>query len=395
MRKPQLLWIAAGAALLAATPLTAMFAGSGGAGSGGGDIPGTGEPGGPDREFTAAERLTWLAGRQLFDHDFHRSDGLGSPEFNADSCRACHMDPVMGGAGPLELNVSRFGRDHGGQGPFEDLPGGQGLSKLRPPYVDGREEYDTALADCFEQRQTPSLFGGGLQDSVLESAILANEDPNDLDGDGIYGVARRVDINGVLEIGRFGWKAQIPRMADFTQDALAGECGVTTPDDGRGFGLFSDSDGTPDPEMQQAQVDQLSFFIEHIAAPQRDGAAGSLGARVAEGEQLFDTIGCAKCHVPEMDGANGPVPLYSNLLLHNVLPADFRGMEEPGAPSGYYKTPPLWGIEDTAPYFHDGRAETLLDAILMHEGEAEGVRQAFEALTPRQQRNVIHFLEDL
>lgn len=394
MKKSNLLWIAGGATLLAATPLTAMFGGTGGD-DGGGGIPGIGEPGGPDREMTAEERAMWLAGRELFDHDFHESDGLGNPDYNADSCRACHQDPVLGGAGGLELNVSRFGRDNGGVGPFEDLTGGQGLSKFRLPDRGDREEYDPLTADVFEQRQTPSALGAGAQDSILASAILANEDPNDANGDGIYGVARRIDINGNIEIGRFGWKAQIPRIGDFVQDAMAGECGITTPDDGRGFGAFTDGDGVADPEITQEQVDEMTFFLAHLAAPQRDGAAGALGARVASGEALFDAIGCAICHVPEMDGANGPVPLYSNLLLHHVLPADFRGMAEPGAEAGYFKTPPLWGIEDTAPYFHDGRAETLLDAILMHEGEAEGVRQAFENLNGREKRDVILFLEDL
>src|SRR5262245_42176498 len=91
-------------------------------------IPGVGEPGGPDRDPPPDELATWLRGRALFDHDFRPTEGLGAPEMNADSCRGCHQDPVLGGAGALELNVSRFALDHGGTGPFENLPGGQGLS---------------------------------------------------------------------------------------------------------------------------------------------------------------------------------------------------------------------------------------------------------------------------
>jgi CxxC motif-containing protein (DUF1111 family) len=89
------------------------------------------------------------------------------------------------------------------------------------------------------------------------------------------------------------------------------------------------------------------------------------------------------------------VPLYSNLLLHNVMPTGFRGMAEPGAGVGYYRTPPLWGIGDTAPYMHDGRAEDLDAAILAHDGEAAGVRSNYEALTPAAQQALILFLEDL
>lgn len=357
-----------------------------------GGIPGVGELGGPARVLTPAELQTWLAGRALFDRDFRPSEGLGTPEFNADSCRACHRDPVMGGAGGLELNVSRFGFDHGGAGPFENVAGGQGLSKLRPPLERGREQYDPAEADVFEQRQTPSLFGGGLVDAIEDAAILAGEDPTDANQDGIYGVARRLDVAGVIEIGRFGWKAQVPRLGDFVKDALGGECGITTPDDGRGFAFVSDGDAVADPELSHDDFQRITTFLLLLAAPPR---GGSLDPRVAQGEALFTSIGCALCHLPSLPSPNGPVPLYSNLLLHNVMRGGFRGMAEPGAPAGFFKTPPLWGCKDTAPYLHDGRAESLHDAILGHAGEADAVRLAYEAASLAEKEALLLFLEDL
>src|SRR5262245_57469866 len=191
-----------------------------------------GEPGGPSRALDPAEEARFLRGRALFDRDFHRAAGLGAPEMNADSCRACHQDPVMGGAGALELNVSRFARDNGGAGPFQDLPGGEILSKLRPPYVPGREEYPLGVADVVEQRATPSVLGDGLIEGIPDEAILKHEDPLDLDGDGIRGVARRLTIDGQTELGRFGWKAQVPTLFDFVKNALGGELGLTSVDDG-------------------------------------------------------------------------------------------------------------------------------------------------------------------
>ena len=331
-------------------------------------------------------------GRVLFDRAFSRVDGVGGPGMNSDSCRSCHQDPMMGGAGPLELNVSRFGRDEGGAGPFSDLPGGQGLSKLFPPHTPGREEYDEATADTFEQRQTPSILGDGLIDTILDSTIIANEDPTDADSDGIFGVARRLSINSIIEIGKFGWKAQVPKLGDFVNDAMFGELGITTPDDGRGFGMRMDGDGAADPELSTSQVDDIAAFLSSLPAPER---GGSLDPQVAIGEALFDTIGCATCHIPELAGSGGPVRLYSNLLLHNVMPAGFRGMMEPGAGVGFFKTPPLWGIKDTAPYMHDGRAEDLQGAILHHDGEAATVRLRFEALSPIDMEALLLFLEDL
>ena len=355
-------------------------------------IPPVGTPGGPQHELGPVESEIFASGLLLFDKAFHRTDGVGTPEMNSDSCRGCHQDPAIGGSGGLELNVSRFANDNGGAGPFMNLPGGQGLSKLRPPYTAGREEYDPLTADVFEQRQTPSIFGLGLVDTISDATIIANEDPLDMDGDGIFGIAHIIDVAGVPEVGKFGWKAQLPKLSDFVNDAAAGEIGLTTPDNGRGFNLLTDADTVPDPELDQTQVDDIAFFLANLAAPTRDG---STDPQVAVGEMLFDTIGCAKCHIPTLMGTGGPVDLFSDVLLHDVMPVDFRGMEEPGAPAGFFRTPFLWGIEDTAPYMHDGRGEDLRGAILAHFSEGESARLAFEALTASDQAAVILFLEDL
>ena len=343
---------------------------------------------------TPGEDPQFDRGRALFDRPFTLAEGLGSPEMNADSCRACHQDPGIGGAGPLEVNVARFGNDNGGAGPFRNVVGGQGLSKLFPPSVHGREEYPTGPggADVFEQRQTPSTIGHGLIDQIPAAVIVANEDVLDADGDGIFGVARRITVAGEIEIGRFGWKAQIPRLGDFVNDAMFGELGMTTPDNGRGFAGLADGDSVADPEITQEQVDDITHFMAMLPPPAR---GGSTDPAVADGLKTFHSIGCAKCHTPSLQSPVGPVALFSNLLLHNVMPVGFRGMAEPGAEAGFFKTPPLWGIKDTAPYMHDGRAEDLRGAIMAHFSEAETVRQNFEALSLAKQEALILFLEDL
>jgi CxxC motif-containing protein (DUF1111 family) len=328
-------------------------------------------------------------GRAIFKHPFHKSDGLGLPEMNADSCRACHRDPVMGGSGNLEFNVSRFGRIT--DGVFENMPGGQGLSKLRAPWVDRREEHDLE-ANVFEQRQTPALFGTGLIDAIPEAEILRREDPTDRDHDGIRGVARHLRVGGRRMIGRFGWKAQIPTLRDFAKDALGNECGITTPDDFRGFAITDDADGVPDAEFNEEQVDDLVFFMAELSPPAR---VGSEDPRVAQGEALFESLGCVKCHVPTLFSDLGPANLYSDLLLHNVMPGGFRGMAEEGADMGFFRTPPLWGIRETAPYMHDGRAEDLDKAIRAHHGEARAIKKAYRRLPAVQRQALILFLQDL
>jgi hypothetical protein len=353
------------------------------------DIPRAGELGGPGRVLTAEETDRWLRGRRLFDLAMPPSRGLGAPEMNADSCRGCHQDPILGGAGGLELNVSRFGRYV--QGKFQDLPGGQGLSKLFPPTTPGREEH-ASEANVFEQRQTPAIFGAGLIETISDAAITANEDPQDDDKDGVRGVARRLTVQGATEIGRFGWKAQVPSLADFVRDAMGGELGMTTPSLGRGFAMVTDGDLIGDPELSQAEVDDMAFFMANLGPPLRRNPEGPV---VQQGEALFASIGCATCHVPTLPGTRGPVALYSNLLLHDVMPSNYRGMSEPGAGPGLFRTPPLWGIRHSAPYMHDGRAENLREAILAHASEGQRARDAFEALSAPEQQALLRFLKDL
>jgi CxxC motif-containing protein (DUF1111 family) len=170
------------------------------------------------------------------------------------------------------------------------------------------------------------------------------------------------------------------------------ELGITTSDDNRGFAIPSDNDEVADPELNDEQLENLVAFMASLPPPAR---GGSLDPMVPLGQQVFTEVGCARCHVPSLQGRSGPVNLFSNLLLHNVMPAGYRGMAEPGAGPGMFRTPPLWGIKDTAPYMHDGRAETLTAAILAHDGEAAGVRAAFLQRGPADRDALLRFLGDL
>ncbi|NRA96153.1 MAG: hypothetical protein HRU14_08100 [Planctomycetes bacterium] len=380
-------------AVTAAVGLVGVFAGSSPAEfvDANTPVPPVGAEGGPLFPLSGGQLASWINGRRVFDRDFESDDGVGFPDFNGDSCRGCHQDPAIGGAGGLDLNVSRFAFDNGGAGPFMNLPGGQLNHRFRRPDSPGRED-PPATADVFEQRQAPSILGLGLIELVPESEILANADPNDANGDGVFGHARFVNINGVDELGRFGWKAGVPSLLDFANDAMSNEVGITVPDVSRGFGFATDADGFPDPEITLGEIQDLSFFMSNLAAPPRGGATSPL---VANGEALFSQIGCDLCHVPMLNSTVGPIFPYSNFLLHSVAPPSFRGMEEPSAPAGFYRTPPLWGISKTGPYMHDGSAETLMDAIFAHRGEASVVNAMFTNLSAGEKTELLAFLNDL
>src|SRR5205085_9100081 len=105
------------------------------------------------------------------------------------------------------------------------------------------------------------------------------------------------------------------------------------------------------------------------------------------GKTLFHSIGCAYCHTPEIGEVAG---IYSDLMLHSVTTKQSDGytheiIVEVPLPGSHpkpdeWRTPPLWGVADSAPYFHDGSSPSLQDAILRHEGDAAVVTKAYKNL---------------
>jgi CxxC motif-containing protein (DUF1111 family) len=351
-------------------------------------IPDPGEYGGPVEGLDTDALADFGIGRALFDHEFGFADGAGAPRFNGDSCRACHFEPVIGGAGPRGVNVVRHGIING-SGEYVEPTIGSILH--RGTALEDTLNAPQAATGVFELRQTPALFGIGLIDAIPESEILAHADPDDADGDGISGRPSYVDGG---KLGRFGWKGQVPTVAEFARDGVSVELGMTVPfAEGMTFGKLQDDDDIPDPEFGQQQLDTLAAYMTHLGPPPRQPSAGS--AEALAGEERFAAIGCATCHVPALDGPDGPVPLYSDLLLHDILPEGTLGIEEAGASMTEFRTPPLWGVSQTGPWLHDGRADTLREAIEGHAGEAEGVVSAWRALDADAQVELLAFLESL
>ncbi len=345
-------------------------------------IPRGDEPGAPVGVGQPAEVEQWTRGRALFDLDFPLDAGLG-PFFNGDSCRACHFDPVIGGAGPLDVNVMRYG-SLDGEGNFVAPEGGTILPKLSTPGLPRREH--NSAHTIFEPRQTPTVMGLGLIDSIGELTILAGQDPDDADGDGVYGIAHVLDDG---RVGRFSWKGGVPSVREFVRDAMSNELGITVPDEpGQTFGFLTDEDDIPDPELSVSQLDDLTYYLSHLAAPQPKRF-------VVGGIETFIDIGCATCHIPEMNSSQGPVPLYSDLLLHNVADDTYIGIADGLATGQMFRTPPLWGLSDSAPYLHDGSASTIHAAILAHAGEADSAREAYFYLPLAQQQTLLAFLGSL
>ena len=351
-------------------------------------IPGVGSLGGPDRELDRLETISWKRGKLVFNHFFSANEGLG-PLFNGDSCRGCHLAPVMGGAGGLDVDVVRFAKREE-NGDIVQLDSGPAVSRLAV-HGAARDELNPE-ANIIETRQTPSLLGLGLVDRLPEAVLLANADPEDADGDGISG--RALMING--RIGRFGHKASIPSFADFCADAFINEMGVTVNGLLADFAVEIDTDSVSDPELADQDFVDLVFFSTHLAPPARSFPDNpSLRERINKGEDNFNDVGCASCHVSALNGEEGPVAAFSDFLLHDVANPDRLNVPEADAEPGEFRTAPLWGIRPTAPYLHDGSAETLRDAIVLHFGEASPSKDAFNALSFDEQSKLIEFLLSL
>ena len=270
-------------------------------------------------------------------------------------------------------------------------------------------------------RIAPAMIGLGLLENIPDKAILALADPEDRDGDGISGRINRVWDNqkNTTAIGRFGWKAGNPSLNQQNNAAFNGDIGISTPYARKATGECTEQQtlcmqmpggNTAIHEGLEASNEMnrvLLFYTRHIAVPAR---RNTNNPEVLAGKKLFHQAGCVSCHTPKFVTQNTPDrPLlsdqliwpYTDLLLHDMGEglADYR--PEFAANGREWRTPPLWGIGLTekvsgkSHYLHDGRARTLLEAILWHGGEAESAKQNVAMMSGKDRSNLIKFLESL
>lgn len=302
-------------------------------------------------------------------------DGLG-PYFNESSCLACHALGGPGGAGAASTNVTLFvhfdgtsemeHRHRPADAPIEGMPLDPALREV----VLANRRAQSA------QRNAPALFGAGLIDGIAQSEIeaLAESQPEEIRG------VVRYDRQG--RAGRFGWRGQTASLAEFVEGACAGELGLQTPN------IDQPGGAGPGLDMDAEMVSELTRFVRTLPAPHPVAHDA--------GEALFEVIGCAQCHVASLGGVQG---LYSDLLVHDLGTA----LEDRG--SDYYRrsidivggwrTPPLWGVGASAPYLHDGRADTLKEAIVAHGGQGKSANEAFQKLSSDERLALLSFLEGL
>jgi CxxC motif-containing protein (DUF1111 family) len=381
-------------------------------------------------------------------------DGLG-PLFNERSCVACHFLGGIGGAGPKRNNVELLTaaipesptKLSGLQGRLIKLHMGfaagssivlhrfstdaryaafrDGLLGLTPqsaratarkqeegPVKTIRAHGATLLLT--ERNATP-LFGLGLIDTISQAdleevaTLQTKEDPN---------------VNGRF-VGRFGWRGQSNELSDFIKGACAIELGLQVSTHAQvanplpGAAQISPRENL---DLTDQQCDDLTAFVAGLPVPRRiEPADRQQAVYIKNGENLFNSVGCAVCHRPTLGKVND---IYSDLLVHDMGSKLVDPAPAPSDPSetssqhlfgGYngqgpalesptplvlkhrreWKTPPLWGLRDSGPYLHDGRAETVEEAILNHGGEAASSVARYLALPSPERARLLGFLSRL
>jgi CxxC motif-containing protein (DUF1111 family) len=366
------------------------------------------KPGDPLPGLTAAEFAEFRLGLDDFLEVETSDEGLG-PAFNGTSCAVCHNVPAVGGMGTIaELRAART--DVNGEFlPLDDS--GETLFQLFSVPGHGCQPAVPADATVFARRIPIPLFGAGLVEAIADDAITALEDPQDRDNDAISGRAARVrDLeSGRTRIGRFGWKAQHATLLAFGADAYRNEMGITndlfpkelatgvSEERMRVCDPFPDPEDLPDPRTRRRGIDNFASFMRFLAPVSR----ADVDAEILAGEQVFLTVGCASCHTPSLTTAPSenspfdrrPVPLFSDLLLHDVGTGD--GIRQGDALPAEIRTPALWGLRHRRPFLHDGSAPTIEAAIRRHGGEAALVRRRLETMTESERAALLRFLKSL
>ena len=405
----------------------------------------------------AEDSMDTVLGKALFERlwvsapsSTKAADGLG-PLFNARACSSCHQGggrakvslqdgdlPASAGL-TLRVGAAKDGAlvPHpmlGSQVQTFAVPGLKPESKLHLTFeshtetlsdgttvelrrprirIDGQDQ----LADLawISPRLAPDLHGGGLLERVPLTWLAAQADPDDLNGDGISGAVVMGQYGEQdIEPGRFGWKGDEPDLAHQISAAFHFDLGLSTPlrralwgdctaaqVDCRAAPQGADKGGV---EVENTVVSLVATYLRSLPAPATTATADE------RGRTLFAEIGCGACHnsnVPAelADGRTKWFAPYTDLLVHDMGDglADRAFDDSISAVAGAHewRTAPLWGLgarvaaKDGANLLHDGRARSVLEAILWHGGEAAGAKQRAAELSAEDRAALIAFLESL
>ncbi len=302
-----------------------------------------------------------------------------------------------------------------------ELSEGETAILRRPTYSAADLGYGPLHPDAMlSPRVAPQMIGLGLLEAIPVDDLLASADPEDMDGDGISG---RPNIVWSAEfgepmMGRFGHKAGMPTIMEQSAAAFAGDIGISSPLYPAPHGDCTDRQtacvAAPhgDQDIREFEIDQqgmdlVAFYSQNLGVPARRDVDDP---QVLRGKEVFYTSGCVSCHTPAFvthrmdDRPEHSFQLiwpYSDLLLHDMGEGLADNRPEARADGREWRTAPLWGIGFTeqvsghTQFLHDGRARSLLEAILWHGGEAQAARDSVVSMPKADRNALVRFLESL
>jgi hypothetical protein len=401
-----------------------------------------------DKGLLTNEEL-FLKGDAFFSHEFAIENGYGTAPMSAlkrvhtgvrggldtFSCAGCHSVGGPDGAGSETQNAFVLGDgDRLSTANVRNAPMALGLGLVQALGYEMSYELgvlrDKAVADAAAAQApvTVKLASKGVEFGAI-TALPSGE----VDTTGVVG------LSADLVVRPFGWKGSAARLRRFIEEAARVHFGVQSSVLALDFQQKPDFEKLgpgpdwwdPDNDGVQREIEEgsltattiyLAMLESPIVLPPHDPG---LRERWSNGHLLFDAIGCATCHrkaLPlydvywreysdttaappvvvdllyegEMPRGGSQVALFSDLKRHDMGPELSDPYPDPdGIPQSVFLTRPLWGLAESAPYLHDGRAATIPEAILAHGGEAKAARDAFAALSPAEQADVHVFLLSL
>lgn len=403
---------------------------------------------------------------------------LSAPDAN--SCAGCHNAPfgIPGGSGDFVTNVFVLGQrfDFLTFDPRDQVPTKGAVDE---------EKHPVSLQSAADMRATPGMFGAGylemlarqmtaelqsIRDSLAlgETKLLVakgvsfgqltrNQDAS-WDTSKIQGLPRE-SIAAPTPVDRpklilrpWHQASNVVSIREFTNTAFNQHHGIQSTER---FGVDTDPDGDGFVnELTRADVTAISMFQAAMAVPGRVIPNDpEIERAVWNGEKVFDRIGCASCHIPELpldkkgwifsepnpynpplnlrpgttktiemdlNSTNLPlprlrpapkdhdvvmVPAYTDLRLHDITDPSEGGEpldqnQTPWTPkfrdgNRRFLTKRLWGCANEPPYYHHGLFTTLRQSVLAHSGEALASRRSFEKADEYDQDSLIEFLKTL
>lgn len=381
------------------------------------------------------------------------ADGLG-PLFNARACSTCHkgggQTPValapgeLPGTSSLTLRVGQVTEGKLSPHPLlgeqvqtmavTNLPSegrlvvqyeahqvkladGTSVELRKPHFLIANDSGKMPAIDWISPRLAQDLHGLGLLERIPFERMAELADPDDLDGDGISGaVVMGTYADDNIHPGRFGWKAVEPDLERQASSAFHLDIGLSTPTHLEPWGDCTAAEAkcralphgakAGEPEVNSQLVSLIANYLRELPAPK----AAQPTDETQAGAAIFAEAGCGACHTerqPSADPAGKEIWIapYTDLLVHDMGDG-LADLTDSGAVSAAtdareWRTAPLWGLGQRAAngpavtLLHDGRARSILEAILWHDGEAARARQAAADLSAADRARLIAFLESL